>query len=62
MVFPLEHQAVAAPASWNIILSIDSIIVDQVAAPQLQPDRSHARARWLYHVALCWQSDYRLQQ
>lgn len=53
VIFPLEHQAVASPASWNIILSIDSIIIDQVAVPQLQQDQSYARVpdgstTWLY--------------
>ena len=53
VIFPLEHQTVASPASWNIILSIDGIVIDQAAIPPLQPDQSYARVpdgttTWLY--------------
>ena len=53
VIFPSEHQAVAAPANWNIILSIDGITIDQAAIPLLQPDQSYARVpdgttTWLY--------------
>ena len=53
VIFPVERQASAAPASWNIILSIDNITIDQLAAPLLQPDQSYARVpdgatTWLY--------------
>lgn len=53
VIFPLEKQTVAAPANWNIILSIDGIIIDQAAIPLLQPDQAYARVpdgstTWLY--------------
>ena len=53
VLFPLEHQAVAAPSTWNIILSINNIVIDQAATPLLQADQSYARVpdgatTWLY--------------
>lgn len=53
VIFPLENQVTAPPASWNITLNIDGIIVDQAALPLLQPDQSYARVPdgatvWLY--------------
>ena len=53
VIFPLENQTVAPPAMWNVVLSIEGTIIDQVAIPLLQPDQSYARVpdgstTWLY--------------
>lgn len=53
VVFPQEHQTVAPPPSWNLVLSIDGVTIDQAAIPLLQPDQSYARVpdgttTWLY--------------
>jgi hypothetical protein len=53
VIFPLEHLASAPPSTWNVLLSIDGITIDQAAIPPLQPDQSYARVpdgttTWLY--------------
>lgn len=53
VVFPLEKQTAPPPASWNILLSIGGVTIDQAVLPALQPDQSYARVpdgstTWLY--------------